>query len=129
MSAGVGPFYYQVEFAWLPEHTFDIAAWTKQNSPVVISVKNSLRERWKQADLEGLALKAKFPRALSYLVTQEAREAARRKLSIEEGGCAGLDAVILANKPEMDDFIVCLGKLNLSPATAIMPLQGQLFSN
>ena len=127
--SNVGPLYYQVEFAWLPEHTFDIAAWTQQNSPVIISVKNSLRERWKQADLEGLALKAKFPRAYSYLVTQEANEAARRKQSIAAGGCAGLDEVILANKPEMDEFIEKLKGLNLIPATKIMPLNGQLFSD
>ena len=126
--ASVGPLYYQVEFTWLPEHTFDIAAWTQQNSPVIISVKNSLRERWKQADLEGLALKAKFPRTYSYLLTQEANEAARRRDSIASGGCAGLDEVVLANKPEMDDFISKLKALNLVPAVKIMPLHGQQFS-
>ncbi len=49
------PFYYQVLMSLIPHVNFDIVCYN-EISPVVLSFKVSLRERWKQADLEGLAL-------------------------------------------------------------------------
>jgi hypothetical protein len=43
--------------------------------PICISAKTSLRERYKQADFEAIALKYVHRKALSFLVTLEENEA------------------------------------------------------
>jgi hypothetical protein len=63
------PCYYQAELKELPNNVYDVFLWTKERGPVVLSCKTSLRERYKQADLEGLALGKFYPESRSVLVT------------------------------------------------------------
>jgi hypothetical protein len=63
------PAYYQAELIDSPNNVFDVLLWTKEHGPIVLSCKTSLRERYKQADLEGLALIKLYARARSYLIT------------------------------------------------------------
>ena len=50
--AGVVPFHYQARFALVPNADFDVVCYDPKQ-PVVLSMKASLRERYKQAGLEG----------------------------------------------------------------------------
>ena len=64
---GIVPFYYQAQFTLVPEADFDIVLYDER-FPVVLTMKTSLRERYKQAVLEGLALARVYPRAQSHLI-------------------------------------------------------------
>src|SRR5712671_2592560 len=55
------PAYWQAEFKVVPDNYNDVTLWSKEFGPVIISCKTSLRERYKQADLEALALRQHFP--------------------------------------------------------------------
>jgi len=72
------------------------------------SVKTSLRERYKQADLESIALKYVHRKALSYLITLDEREARGVKEKIKTGDVIGLDNVIVATEPEFDQLVADL---------------------
>jgi hypothetical protein len=63
------PAYFQAEFKVVPNARNDVMVWSKEHGPIIISCKTSLRERYKQADLEAVALKAHYPDARFFLVT------------------------------------------------------------
>ena len=65
---GIYPVYHQAKVVNVPNVIYDILLYHHQR-PVVISCKTSLRERWKQADLEGSALKQIYRAARSVLIT------------------------------------------------------------
>ena len=67
---GALPLYYQTEVAHVPLAQFDWFLYHPER-PVSVSCKTSLRERWKQAALEGMALKRVYPQAANYLVAME----------------------------------------------------------
>ena len=54
------PFYLQAKISFVPNATYDIVLYTAEGYPITLSIKTSLRERYKQADLEELALKNVF---------------------------------------------------------------------
>ena len=56
-SKGIFPFYIQASFAFVPNAIYDIVLYTIDGRAITLSIKSSLRERYKQADLEGWALK------------------------------------------------------------------------
>ncbi len=51
------PMYFQAKLAFIPNVVYDIVFYTENNVPISISLKTSLRERKKQADLEAIVLK------------------------------------------------------------------------
>ncbi|MCE8162967.1 MAG: hypothetical protein I3273_00595 [Candidatus Moeniiplasma glomeromycotorum] len=59
----VVPFYLQAKVSFVPNATYDIILYAAEGYPITLSIKTSLRERYKQADLEGLALKSVHRRA------------------------------------------------------------------
>jgi len=63
------PAWLQAEFAAVPKNYNDALLWSKEHGPVVISCKTSLRERYKQADLEAVALRQHYPNAKFFLLT------------------------------------------------------------
>lgn len=79
--------------------------YTAERGPICWSVKTSLRERYKQADLESIALKYVHRKALSYLITLSEKEANSVKTKIKTGDVIGLDNVVVATKPEFDDLV------------------------
>ena len=79
--------------------------YTNERGPICISVKTSLRERYKQADLEAIALKYVHRKALSYLVTLLEKEANSVKAKIKSGDIIGLDKVIVATNDEFNELI------------------------
>lgn len=76
--------------AFVPNVIYDLMFYTSERGPICWSVKTSLRERYKQADLEAIALKYVHRKALSYLITLEENEAKSVKAKIKSGALLGL---------------------------------------
>ncbi|MCM0665125.1 hypothetical protein [Flavobacterium tyrosinilyticum] len=99
------PLYLSAKVAFVPNVIYDLMLYTTERGPICISAKTSLRERYKQADLEAIALKYVHRKALSYLVTLEINEARSVKAKIKSGDVIGLDDVIVATSEEFDLLI------------------------
>lgn len=99
------PMFTQASVAFVPNAKFDILLYTNDNFPIGISIKTSLRERYKQADLEAVALKYVHRRALNYLITLSGNEAINVKAKVKDGTLLGINKVITADTKEFDDFI------------------------
>ena len=71
---GIRPFYTQAKVAFVPNVNFDTLLYCR-STPVSLSLKTSLRERYKQADLEAIALKYVHRKSKCYLLTMDSKEA------------------------------------------------------
>lgn len=99
------PLYMSAKVAFVPNVIYDLMFYTAGRGPICWSVKTSLRERYKQADLESIALKYVHRKALSYLITLSEKEAKSVKAKIKTGDVIGLDNVIVATTSEFDDLV------------------------
>ena len=72
---GILPLYLSAKVAFVPNVIYDLMLFTSERGPICLSAKTSLRERYKQADLESIALKYVHRKALSFLLTLEENEA------------------------------------------------------
>lgn len=102
---GIIPIYMNAKVAFVPNVNFDLMFYTSERGPICISAKTSLRERYKQADLEAIALKYVHRKALSFLVTMDEKEADKTKVKIKKGEIIGLENIILATSLEFDELI------------------------
>lgn len=102
---GIMPLYLSAKVAFVPNVIYDLMFYTSERGPICISAKTSLRERYKQADLEAIALKYVHRKALSYLLTLEENEAKSVKSKIKSGDVIGLDNVIVATSREFDELV------------------------
>lgn len=100
------PLYMSAKVAFVPNVIYDLMFYTTERGPICWSVKTSLRERYKQADLEAIALKYVHRKALNYLITLNKSEAKSVKAKIKTGDIIGLDAVVVATEPEFDEMIL-----------------------
>lgn len=105
---GILPLYLSAKVAFVPNVIYDLMFYTAERGPICWSVKTSLRERYKQADLESIALKYVHRKSLSYLITLNEREARGVKRKIKTGDVIGLDDVIIATNPEFDELVADL---------------------
>lgn len=112
------PLYIQAKVAFVPNVDFDLLLYTKEK-PIVLSAKTSLRERYKQADLEAIALKYVHRKAESYLLTLNQKESLSVNKKIQEGGVIGINNVVLGTSLEIDNFINYLKTLQLIEAGSI----------
>lgn len=124
---GILPFYYQAAFSLVPNADFDIVCYNPKR-PVVLSAKVSLRERYKQADLEGTVLRQVYRRAESYLLTLSEAEALSVQDKIKEGDIGGLTQCVLADTPAYDELLAQLKTRDFSVMETITPLRGKLIS-
>ena len=124
---GVGPLYFQSTFYGLPHDKYDIAAWTQDGHPIIVSCKTSLRERWKQAELEGRILKLRYIGAESYLVMLDRVGGTRIRNRVNSGEANGLDRIYLADNPEYDDFVEHMLTVGLMDVEPILPIDGKKF--
>lgn len=122
---GILPFYTQAKVAFVPNIEFDTILYSKER-PVCLSLKTSLRERYKQADLEAIALKYVHRKAQSYLLTLDAREAKATKAKIPEGLLIGLDDVIDCNTKQIDELVTKLKRMKFCESTKIDVVTGNL---
>ena len=101
-------FKYQANDAFVPNVEFDFVAYSQQHGPIILSAKTSLRERYKQADLEGMMIRQVHRRAKSYLLTLDYKAALLVNDKISKGQVLGLDKVIVATDRAFDDLIKSL---------------------
>lgn len=123
---GIIPFYFQAKFKLVPNVDFDVVCY-HPTAPVVLSSKVSLRERYKQAVLEGFILGQVYRNSRTYLITlsdEQARE--RRKLLA--GEIVGLADIIRADSPDYDDLLDDLKQQTFTLADRIVPLEGKLIA-
>lgn len=122
---GIRPFYTQAKVAFVPNIEFDTILYSKER-PVCLSLKTSLRERYKQADLEAIALKYVHRKAQSFLLTLDPKEAKSTKAKIPNGQLIGLDDVIDCNTEQIDDLIANLKSYSFCESTKIDVVTGNL---
>ncbi len=84
----------------------------REFGPIIFSAKTSLRERYKQADLEGMMLRQVHRRSKSYLITLNELEANNVNEKIKNGQVLGLDSVIVASNESFDELIAKLKTYN-----------------
>lgn len=68
-------------------------------------MKTSLRERYKQANLEAIALKYVHRKAENYLLTMNVKEAKSINEKISSGEILGTNKAILVTSTDFDEFI------------------------
>lgn len=107
------PLFFSAKVAYVPNVIYDIMMYTEEFGPICFSAKTSLRERYKQADLEAFALKNVHRRAQSYLITMSSGEAESVKKKIASGDVIGLNDVIVADSDELDKLIAKIKLLTL----------------
>ena len=105
---GIMPMFLQASVAFVPNIIYDIIFYTSAQFPICLSLKTSLRERYKQADLEAVALKYVHRNAESYLISLDSHEVIDLKSKIRSGSLLGIDDVIDA---QSDDFCKLMNKL------------------
>lgn len=120
---GILPIYMSAKVAFVPNVIYDLMFYTNERGPICWSVKTSLRERYKQADLEAIALKYVHRKALSYLITLEENEAKSVKAKIKNGDVIGLDDVIIATKEEFNELIAELKEFEFSEPPTVKVIE------
>jgi hypothetical protein len=108
------PLFVQANIAFVPNVIFDLVLFSEEHGPIVLSIKTSLRERYKQADLEGMVLRNVHRKARTYLITANEQEAENVNQKIREGDVLGIQEVVYAFGKSMDDLILFLRQLTLS---------------
>ena len=117
------PFYFQATFAHVPNADFDIVLY-HPTKPVILSAKTSTRERYKQAVLEGFALKQVYRNAECHLLVRSDEYRGIRD-KIENGDVPGLTSCMRADRSDFDDLINVLKKREFQFASEIRPLEGK----
>ena len=123
---GIHPIYHQATVVNVPNVIYDVLLF-HPDRPVVLSCKTSLRERWKQADLEGLALRQVYRGARSILLTLN-NEGYRIQENIAQSNVFGLDQsiVIDGKSTDFDDLLDDLKSERFVRASRILPVSGTL---
>ncbi len=103
--SGILPLYVQAKLSFVPNIDFDFVAYSEECGPVILSAKTSLRERYKQADLEGMMVRQVHRKAKSFLLTLDTPEADNVNRKISEGLVLGIDSVVVANDESFDALI------------------------
>ena len=113
------PIYVQAQVAFVPNVHFDVLLYNREFGPVSLSLKTSLRERYKQADLEAIALKYVHRKAKCYLLTMHEREAMSVKNKIKIGDVIGLDEVVVCSGSDINNLISYLKEKDFEEAGSI----------
>lgn len=120
---GILPIYMSAKVAFVPNVIYDLMFYSNERGPICWSVKTSLRERYKQADLEAIALKYVHRKALSYLITLEEHEARSVKAKIKSGDVIGLDDVIVATSEDFNQLISELKEFEFSEPPTVKVIE------
>lgn len=100
---GIIPFYMQAQVAFIPYVNYDFIIYTNEIGPISLSAKTSLRERWKQADLEAVAMKYIHRKSKSFVLTLDTDAVRRRR--VDRSQLLGIDDFVLADSEEFDNLI------------------------
>jgi hypothetical protein len=107
------PYFWQAQLEFVPLANFDLVVYTEERGPIVLSLKTSIRERYKQAEFEAQAMKDVHRRAKNFLVTMEKDEAVTLQAKIDTGVLSGIDGVIVATEKSFDEQIQLLKSLTI----------------
>ncbi len=107
------PFFWQAQLEFVPLANFDLVVYTEERGPVVLSLKTSIRERYKQAEFEAQAMKDVHRRAKNFLVTMEVEEAISLQAKIDSGVLSGIDGVVVAKENSFDELIELLKSFSI----------------
>lgn len=116
------PIFLNAKVAFVPNINYDILLYSEENGPICLSVKTTFRERYKQADLEAMALKNVHRISRSFLITLDDSDAILLSKKILKGDTFGLNDVIVATSDKFNDFIRELKEYNfsLSPSVSVI---------
>lgn len=122
---GILPFYVQASVAFVPGVVYDTILYSREK-PISLSLKTSLRERFKQADLEAIALKYVHRKSECYLLTLDEDEANSVNSKIKEGTAIGLNKAINCLSDDINGFVEYLKKFEFCNAGQIEIIEGRL---
>jgi hypothetical protein len=130
LKNNIKPIYVQAKVVFVPNVNFDFLLYSRSFGPLSISAKTSLRERYKQADLEAVSLKYVHRKSKCYLLTLDNVEARVLIDKISKGDLLGIDDVIVATSVEYDAFVQDLmtyefvkpEKVDIVTATTVLEL-------
>ena len=114
----------QAKSSLVPNIDYDLICW-HQNVPVSLSIKTSLRERYKQADLESMALRQVYRNADCYLITLTDECLAMRE-KIIRGELFALKDCLRADNEDFHQLITTLKTKQFAVAQPIQPVEGSL---
>ena len=115
----ITPFYVSAQVAFVSDVNFDIILYSNTTkTPIVISIKTSLRERYKQADYESLRLKDVHKGSKSYLITLD-KNYKRFQNKIELGHIRTINGIFHAFSEEFDMLISKLKNMEMIKAPSI----------
>lgn len=117
------PIFINAKVAFVPNINYDILLYSKESGPICLSAKTSFRERYKQADLEAMALKNVHRISKSYLLTLSDDEAEQISRKIIKGDTFGLDDVIVATSSRFDQFISELKQFTFTHSPSVEVIQ------
>jgi len=100
---GITPFYLQANIAFIPNVDYDFVIYCEDIGPLVLSAKVSLRERYKQADLEAVVLKNIHRKSESYLISANEKEVRARKGKLDE--VMAIDDIIYIFSADYDELL------------------------
>lgn len=87
--------------------------YSTDRGPICLSAKTSFRERYKQADLESIAMKYVHRRSKCYLITLSEDDAKMVNAKQKIGDVIGLDSAVCATNSDFDNVIEEIKELNL----------------
>lgn len=102
----IKPFYTQSTVLFVPGVEYDIVLYDMvKHAPVVLSMKTSARERFKQADLEAVALKYVHRKSETFFVMKSSKESTNLKNKLKSGEILGISEIIEADSTDMNSMI------------------------
>ena len=121
-AQGIRPIFFQAQFYQVPNAVFDLVLYDERQ-PVALTLKTTLRERYKQADLEGVALKQVYRNAQCVLITLS-NEGDNITRKIENLEVTGIDRVVVIERgrDEMDRLVADLQKRTFTKPEKITPM-------
>ena len=119
---GITPFYMQAVMWGVPNSKFDFLCFDEK-TPVILSAKISLAERWRQSAFEGYFLKQVYRQAKVYVITNDKKNAAPiRNKDIENNEISGVDYFYHILSDEMNNLVDELKLLKFKKAKPIDPV-------
>lgn len=108
------PIFLSSKVAFVPNISYDLMLYSTDRGPICLSAKTSFRERYKQADLEAIALKYVHRRSLCYLLTLSEKDANDVNKKQVIGDVIGLDKAIYVLSDGFNNLIDELKSFNLT---------------
>lgn len=113
------PIYMSAKVAFVPNINYDLLLYSTDQGPICLSAKTSFRERYKQADLEAIALKYVHRKSKAYLLTLSENDAKSVNEKQRIGDVIGLDSAIYTLSEVFDDLIKEIKSYHLTTAPII----------